>query len=73
MINNVVIVARIQQSDSVTHIQVPVLFQILFPSRPLHIIEQSPLCYTVGPQLVIHFKYSNVDMSGIACLELTYL
>ena len=46
LINNVVLV--IQQSDSVTHIHVSILFQILFPFRLLH-IEQNSLCYTVGP------------------------
>ena len=49
LINNVVIVSGIQQSDSVIHINVPVLFQIIFPFRLLHNIEQSSLCYTVGP------------------------
>ena len=33
MINNVVIVSGIQQSDSVIHIHVSLLFQILFPFR----------------------------------------
>ena len=49
MINNVVLVSGVQQSDSVIHIHVSILFQILFPLRSLHNIEQSPLCYTVGP------------------------
>ena len=49
MINNVVIVSGVQQSDSVMHIHVSILFQILFPFRLLHNIEQSFLCYTVGP------------------------
>ena len=49
MINNVVIVSGVQQSDSVLHIHVSILFQILFPFRLLHNIEQSSLCYTVGP------------------------
>ena len=35
----------VQQSDSVLYI----LFQILFPFRLLRDIEQSFLCYTVGP------------------------
>ena len=48
MINNLVIVSGVQQSGSVIHIHVSI-FQILFPFRVLHNIEQSPLCYTVGP------------------------
>ena len=38
-----------QQSDSVLHTHVPILFQIIFPFKLLHNIEQSSLCYTVGP------------------------
>ena len=49
LINNVVLVSGVQQSDSVIHIHVSILFQILFPFRLLHNIEQSSLCYTVGP------------------------
>ena len=49
MINNVVLVSGVQQSDSVIHIHVSILFKILFPFRLLHNNEQSSLCYTVGP------------------------
>ena len=49
MINNVVLVSGVQQSDSVIHIHVSILFQILFPFRLLHNIEQSFLGDTVGP------------------------
>ena len=49
MINNVVLVSGAQQSDSVIHIPVSILFQILFPFRLLGNIEQSSLCYAVGP------------------------
>ena len=42
-------VSGVQQSDSVIHIHVSILFQILFPFRLLHNIEQSSLCYRVGP------------------------
>ena len=49
LINNVVLVSGVQQSDSVTHIHVSVLSQILFPIRLLQSIEQGSLCYTVGP------------------------
>ena len=47
--NNVVLVSGVQQSDSVLHIHVSILFQIPFPFRLLQNIEQSSLCYTVGP------------------------
>ena len=47
--NNVVLVSGVQQSDSVIHIHVSILFQILFPFRLLQSIEQSSLCYTVDP------------------------
>ena len=41
LINNVVPVSGGQQNDSVIHIHVPILFQILSPIRLLHNIEQS--------------------------------
>ena len=43
------LVSDVQQSDSVIHIHVSILFQILFPFRLLQNTEQSSLCYTVGP------------------------
>ena len=46
------LVSGVQQSDSVIHLHVPILFQILFPFRLLQNIEQSSLCYTVGPCLL---------------------
>ena len=48
MIYNVVLVSAIQQSESVTHIDISALFKILFPYRSLQSIEKSSLCYTVG-------------------------
>ena len=48
LIYNVVLVSAVQQSESVIHIHISTLFQILFPSRSLQSIEQSSLCYTVG-------------------------
>ena len=47
--NNVILVSGVQQSDSVSHIHVSILFQILFPFRLLQSIEWSSLCYTIGP------------------------
>ena len=49
MINNVVLVTGVQQSNSVIHIRVSILFQILFPFRLLQNTEQSSLRYIVGP------------------------
>ena len=46
---NVVLVSDVQQTESVTHIHISNNFQILFPYRSLQSIEQSSLCYTVGP------------------------
>ena len=42
-------VSGAQQSDSFIHIHVSILFQILFPFRLLHNVEQSSRCYIVGP------------------------
>ena len=36
IVNNVVLVSSVQQSDSIAHIRVSILFQILFPFRMLH-------------------------------------
>ena len=47
--NNVVLLSGVQQSDSLIHIHVSILFQSLFLFRLLQSIEQSSLCYTVGP------------------------
>ena len=44
-----VLVSGVQQRDSVVHIHVSILFQILFPFRLLQNIEQNSLCYAVGP------------------------
>ena len=49
MINNVVLVSGVQQSDSIILIHVSVLFQILFPVRLLCNVEQSSLCYAMDP------------------------
>ena len=49
LINNVVLVSDVQQSDSIILIHVSILFQILFLIRLLQNIEQSSLCYAVGP------------------------
>ena len=48
LVNNV-LVSGAQQSDSVIHVHVSILFQVLFPFRLLQNIEQSSLGYKVGP------------------------
>ena len=48
----VVLISGVQQSDSVTHIHLSNLFQILFLFRLLQSIEQSSLCYIVSPCLL---------------------
>ena len=46
MINNVVLVSGVRQSDSVIRIHVSILFQILFPFGLLQSVEQSSPRYT---------------------------
>ena len=53
LINDVVLVSGVQQRDSVIHVHVSILFQILFPIRLLQNSEQSSLCSTVGPCLAV--------------------
>ena len=69
MINNVV--SGGQQSESVIHTRVSSLFQILFPFRLLHSIEQSSLCYKVGFLFfkLILWKYSFFTVCIIQTLE----
>ena len=47
--NTVVIVSGRQQEESVIHMHVPILSQTPLPFRLPHNIEQSSMCYTVGP------------------------
>ena len=47
MVNNVVIVSGIQQSDSIIYTHMSIFFQTLFPFRLIRSINQSNLCYTV--------------------------
>ena len=58
LIYNVALVSAVQQSESVIHIHISTLFQILFPYRSLQSIEQSSLSYTEGsfffPSLFIY-------------------
>ena len=48
LINHAAWVSDVQESDSVIHIHVFILFQSLSSFRLLHNIEQSSQCYTVG-------------------------
>ena len=57
LIYNVVLVSAVAE-QSVIHIHISTLFQILFPYRSLQSTEQSCLCYTVGH----YFIYSVVYM-----------
>ena len=43
------LVSGVQQSDSVIHVHIFILFKILFLYRLSQNIELSSLCYTVGP------------------------
>ena len=62
LISNAVLVLGVQQSDSVTHINILILFQVIFPFRLLHNIEQSSLLtyFTRGLQEyseTVHMKH----------------
>ena len=57
LINNVVTISGGQQRNSAVCIHVSILPQTPLPSRLLHNIEQSSLCYTVGPCWLFIFKY----------------
>ena len=62
------IVSDVWQNDPGIHIHVSILFQILFPFRLLHNIEQSSLCSTQVISLLIkseHVTVSKNDLDGI--------
>ena len=44
----IVLLSGGQQNDSIIHVHVSTVFEILFPFRLLQNIEQSSLCCTVG-------------------------
>ena len=67
MINNIVFVSGERQSDSIIHIHVSTLFQILFPFGLLQNIEQSSLCSTVGPCFL-----SVLNRAVCMCLSLPF-
>ena len=49
-----------QRSDSVIHIHVSILFQILFPFRLLHNIEHSSVFYNFKVEIG-HFSHDSED------------
>ena len=53
---NVVLISAVQQSDSVLHIYIYIIFQILFHYRLLQDTEYSTLGYTVN--LVVYLFYT---------------
>ena len=65
MINIIVLVSGVKQSDSVIHILVSILFQIILPFKLLQSIEQSSLCCTVGLCLL---SILNI----VVCIQLHY-
>ena len=48
LLYNVLIASALHRSESVIHIHISPLFQVVFPFRSPQNIEQSSLCYTVG-------------------------
>ena len=58
------IVSGVQQSDSVIHIYVSIVFEILFPLRLLHDTEQSYLCYTGS---IVYFKVNVQQFTSNLC------
>ena len=60
---SVVIISAIQQSDSVIHIYIYILFHILFHYDLSQDIEYSSLCYTVGPCCLSYEMFYNSDFS----------
>ena len=62
--NKVVLVSGVQQSDSVIHIHVSIVFEILFPLRLLLDTEQISLCYTGS---FIYFKVNVQQFTSNFC------
>ena len=57
MIYSVVLVSGVQQRDSVLHIHMFILFQILSPHRLPQNVEESPMFYTLSP-CWLYYVYS---------------
>ena len=75
--NKVVIVSGEQYRNSAIHKHISILPQTLFPSRWPHNIEQSSICYTIGPcwlsilntamycTSIVHSKLPNYPLPSI--------
>ena len=63
--NTVESVSGVQQSDSVAHTHLSILFEILFPFRLLWIIEQQSLAHQPngGSLLLVYLKHNSVYVS----------
>ena len=59
LINNVVLVLVVQQSNLVIHVSI--VLQILSPIRLIHNIGQSSLCYSVGHSWLSILSIGSVD------------
>ena len=59
---NVMLASGVQQSESVIHTYISIIFQIIFLQRPLQSIGQISLCYTVGLCYLLIFVYNSVYM-----------
>ena len=76
-INHVMLVSGIQQSDSIILIHVSILSKILFLYSLFQSIQQSSLCYTLGPcwlsilNLWAVFLFQNLK-NGVFC-DITFL
>ena len=75
LINNIELVSGVQQSDLAIHVTISIIFQFLFPSRLLQHIDQSSLCYTVGPYWKKFRKTIRVGemLTSIPCLHVCML
>ena len=61
------LVLDVQKSDSVIHIYVSILLQILFLFSLLQSIEQCSLCYRVGPGCDCYHSFLN-DFSAFVLI-----
>lgn len=56
LIQNIVLISGIQQSESVIYIHISTLFWIIFPYRSLQGIEQSSLYCMLGPYYLFYIQ-----------------
>jgi len=55
LVNNIVLVSGVQQSDLIIHMYVQIFFKILFHYRLLQDIAPSSLHYTINPCCLSYF------------------